>query len=157
VESAITAAKRGGARIVLDAAGRTGVTDEMLRAADVLHATASEATRITGVPVEGPASARLAAEWLTWRGLEAALIDAGPDGHLLSTAHDHRMYPRLRASEADDETADEVFVGALAAALAEGRSLLDATAVADAARALTTAVHGAAAFPKRDAVLQLLE
>jgi hypothetical protein len=38
----------------------------------------------------------------TARGLAAALIDTGPDGHLLATAHGTRMFPRLAPSGADE-------------------------------------------------------
>lgn len=147
------------ARIVLDAAG---AADGFFNAGDlgtldVLHATAREAEVLTGIEVFGPATATTAAELLLSRGLAAALIDTGPDGHLLATAQGIRMFPRLAPPGADEEIGDEAFVAALAAARAEGRSLEDAATFASAAEARVSPEHGVQAFPRRDAVLRYLD
>ncbi len=155
---AIALARVARARIVLDAAGaEDAFHDDDLGAFDVLHATAREAEVLTGIEVRGPATATAAAEWLIARRLAAALIDAGPDGHLLATAHGTRMFPRLAPPGADDEIGDEAFVAALAAARAEGRSLEDAATFASAAEARVSPEHGVRAFPRRDAVLRYLD
>lgn len=154
---AITLAHIARARIVLDAAGAEDVFHDDLGALDVLHATAREAEVLTGIEVRGPATATAAAEWLIARGLAAALIDAGPDGHLLATAHESRMFPRLAPRGADEEIGDEALVAALAAARAEGRSLEDAATFASAAEARVSPGHGVQAFPRRDAVLRYLD
>jgi ribokinase len=155
---AIALAHIARARIVLDAAGAEDVFhDDDLGALDVLHATAREAEVLTSIEVRGPATATAAAEWLIARGLAAALIDAGPDGHLLATAHGTRMFPRLAPPGADEEIGDEAFVAALAAARAEGRSLEDAATFASAAEARVSPERGVRAFPRRDAVLRYLD
>lgn len=156
---AIALARVARARIVLDTAGAEDVfhDDDDLGALDVLHATAREAEVLTGIEVRGPATATAAAEWLIARGLAAALIDAGPDGHLLATAHGTRMFPRLAPPGADEEIGDEAFVAALAAARAEGRSLEDAATFASAAEARVSPERGVRAFPRRDAVLRYLD
>jgi ribokinase len=157
-ERAIELAHQARALIILDAVGATwAASDDVLRKVDVLHATAKEAEVLVGVDVRGPRTAIMAAEALRARGLGAALIDSGTEGHLLLTERGSWMFPRLGAPDVDAEVSDEAFVAALAAGRAEGRSLQDAATLASAAQALVSPEYGVRAFPRRDAVLRYLE
>ncbi|WP_437306461.1 PfkB family carbohydrate kinase [Sorangium sp. So ce388] len=157
-QRAIGLARIAHAHVVLDAAGAMeALSGDELQAVEILHATAREAKALVGVEVRSPATASAAAEALRARGPGAVLIDAGPDGHLLVTERGSRMFPRLAAPNADAEASDEVFVAALAAARAEGRSPEDATTLATAAQSLVGPEHDVRAFPRRGAVLRLLE
>lgn len=157
-QRAIGLARIAHAHVVLDAAGAMeAVSGNELQAVEIFHATAREAKALVGVEVRSPATAIAAAEALRARGPGAVLIDAGSDGHLLLTERGSRMYPRLAAPNADAEASDEVFVAALAAARAEGRSLEDATTLATAAQSLVGPEHDVRTFPRRGPVLRLLE
>jgi ribokinase len=157
VARAIGLSQLAHARILLDAAGaQGGIAYDYIENLDLLHATAREASVLTGVDVRGPATATAAAELIRARGIGAVLIDVGPDGHLLVTERGSRIFPRL-APDIDEAIGDEAFVAALAAGCAEGRPLEDAAAIASAAQALVSPEYGVRALPRRDAVLHFLE
>jgi len=156
-QRAIMLAREAGVRVLLDTTGATTPSAELLRAVDVVHVTPRETELLIGVRVLGPATARTAGEALAARGPGAVVLEAGADGHRVATERGSRLFPRLGVPEADDEIAAEAFVAGLAVGLVEARSLDDASILASAARALVSAEQGVRAFPRRDAVLRLLE
>jgi ribokinase len=148
-------ARAAGLTTVLDPAPAVPLEQDVLQLVDVVRPNASEAETLTGVPVRDRASATAAARILLRRGVGAVIVQAGDAGDLLLTAHEERFLPRLPVESVDATGAGDAFAGALAAALAEKRSLVDAAALGSRAAALATTKLGAqAGLPRRSELLR---
>jgi ribokinase len=149
VLATLATARRLGKIVILNPAPVTGpLPDEWYEALDYLIPNELEAAALTGVPVDSPGGARVAAERLHERGAANVLITLGAQGvfALAAGAHgatDVTHYPAPRVSALDTTAAGDTFVGALAAALAGGRALPDAVRFAQSAAALSVTRAGA--------------
>jgi ribokinase len=130
------AAKRHGARVVLNAAPTRPLDPLLAQNVDVLVVNAVEAEMMCGVVVESlPAAAEAAAQLsgqansviVTAGGLGLALAEEGRPPQV-DAAH--------RVNLVDTHGAGDAFIGALVARLVDGSSLIDATRFANAAAAL---------------------
>ena len=142
---------RGGkALLILDPSPVRTLPRELLAAAAVVKANASEATALTGITVHDLASARAAAARLLEMGSAMVAIEAGGEGNLFVSRTDEVFLPLHDIRRIDATGAGDAMVGALAVALVEGRELREAAAFASAAAALATRDFGAqSAMPTR--------
>jgi ribokinase len=148
-------ARAAGLKTLLDPAPAVPLEEDVLRLVDVIRPNASEAETLTGVPVRDRASAAAAARILLRRGVGAVVVQAGDAGDLLLTPQEERFLPRLPVESVDATGAGDAFAGALAASLAEDRSLLDAATLGSTAAALATTKLGAqAGLPRRSELLR---
>ncbi|MCS6775427.1 MAG: ribokinase [Chloroherpetonaceae bacterium] len=117
-----------------------------------------EAQALCGFAVDSPERAAEAAGLLLERGVRAVIITLGAAGAYLA-APDLRMHlPSFPVEAVDTTAAGDIFCGALATALVEGRSLLDAARFASAAAALSVTRMGAQpSAPRRAEIDYLLE
>jgi len=157
VVAAAQAARRVGARVILNPAPARELPDELLALVSVLTPNESEAERLAGIPVNGERGLEQAASALLARGVGAVVVTLGAAGAYVATA-EHRETVPGRPVEARDTTgAGDVFNGALAVALAERMSLPDAVRFANAAAAISVTRDGAQpAAPRRTEILELL-
>lgn len=157
VAAALRLAKAAGARTVLDPAPPAPLSEELLRLVDVIRPNASEAEALTDVRVRDARSAAQCARVLLARGVGAAIIPAGDAGNLVATPEEQHLLPHHRVATVDATGAGDAFVAGLAAALAEGRSLVDAASFGGAAAAISTTRVGArAGLPRREELVPLL-
>jgi ribokinase len=157
VAAAFRLARAAGARTVLDPAPAVPLPDALLLLVDVIRPNAHEAGVLTGVEIHGRASARRAAECLLDRGVGAVAVQAGPEGNLVVTRGEEHFYPKVPVTSVDATGAGDAFAGTLAVMLAEGRTLAEAGAYANAAAALaTTAVGAQEGLPTRQQICDLL-
>jgi ribokinase len=160
VLTAATLACARGACVVLNPAPAPpdGLPDALLRAVTVLTPNEHEAGHITRVGVDDAAGLARAAAVLHGRGVPHVLITLGARGVFVSSEGRSRLVPALPAVAIDTTAAGDVFCGALAVALTEGRSVEDAARFAVAAAAISVTRAGAqASAPSRaeiDALLQ---
>jgi ribokinase len=160
VLTAATLASARAARVVLNPAPAPpdGLPDALLRAVTVLTPNEHEAGHITGVRVDDAGGLARAAAVLHGRGVPHVLITLGGRGVFISSEGGARLVPALPAAAIDTTAAGDVFCGALAVALTEGRSVEDAARFAVAAAAISVTRAGAqASAPSRaeiDALLQ---
>lgn len=156
--NALAVARDAGVRTILNPAPAADLPDGMLALCDLITPNESEAARLTGIAVDGPETARAAAERLVARGAGAAVITLGANGALHYDGRGARHVPGLRAGPVVETTgAGDAFNGALAAALAEGRGIEAALAFANAAGALSVTRPGAApSMPARAEIEALL-
>jgi ribokinase len=150
----VEAARRGDARVVLNAAPACELPEELLQAVDVLIVNEVEARMLatdTDEPVDTLARA------LAQRGPRTVVVTLGARGALLfdgaelfeSAAHD--------VQAVDTTAAGDAFVGGFARALVEELPAPDALALASAAGALAVTDHGAIpSLPQRARVEELL-
>lgn len=151
VRAAVDVARGVGTIVVLDPAPADVITDDLLRGADVCTPNATEAERLTGVPVGEPGGVARAAAVLLDRGCGAVVVTLGARGAYLATrAGVARPVAPVPVVAVDPTGAGDAFAGALAAGLARGASVDDAVDDAAVAGALAATRFGAvASLPTR--------
>lgn len=103
----------------------------------------TEASALTGLPVDLPEQAEEAAEALRRRGAETVIVTLGAKGACVVNSELRRHIQAFRVDPVDTTAAGDVFCGALAAAIVENRPLLEAVEFASAASALSVTRAGA--------------
>ncbi len=160
VAAAAAIAHRAGARIILDPAPAAPLPEELLRHSDYVTPNETELAILTGTtPRESlprEEAARLA-RTLVGRGAKKVVIKMGAAGALLAEESREHFWPARRVKAVDTTAAGDVFNGAFAVALAEGRTEEEAGAFACAAAAISVSRPGAQpSMPDRREVLTLL-
>lgn len=143
VRAAVRLAARHKLRVILNPAPARDLPDSLLRQVSILTPNETEAQLLTGVRVNDVRSAGRAATRLLARGVETVIVTLGARGALLATRDGHQLVPGFKVKAVDTTAAGDVFNGALAVALAEGRPLPDAVRFANAAAALSVTRLGA--------------
>ncbi len=157
--AAATLAHGRGAHVVLNPAPapRDGLPDALLQAVTVLVPNEHEAGQITGVRVDDAAGLARAAALFHGRGVRHVLITLGARGVFVSSDGCSRLLPAFAVTPIDTTAAGDVFCGALAVALTEGRSIEAAARFAVAAAAISVTRSGAqASAPRRPEIDALL-
>jgi ribokinase len=152
-------ARAGGAIVVLDPAPvpATGVSDALLRCADILTPNETETQRITGLRPNDAATAAEAADRLQQRGVRGAIVKLGAHGVFFRFGGTEGFVPPFVVHSVDSVAAGDIFNGGLAIALARGDDPARAVRFAAACGALATTKRGAAkAAPTLDEVEALL-
>ena len=96
---------------------------------DILVVNEGEAAELAGMPVADPASAEAAGIALRARGPARVLVTLGAQGVVVVDAAGARHAPARPVRAIDTTAAGDTFIGALAAALCEGKALDDAVAL----------------------------
>jgi ribokinase len=158
VEAAARLAAAAGVRVILNPAPARSLPDRLLRRVSILTPNESEATALTGVTVRDADSAARAAAQLLARGVGAVVVTLGARGAVAATPEGWQRIPGFRVKAVDTTAAGDVFNGALAVALGEGRPLVAAVRFANAAAALSVTRLGAQpSAPRRRDIERLLQ
>ena len=157
VREAARLGKEAGALVILNAAPAQKLPEELLALLDLLVVNEHEAAAILeAAPPETPEEALAQARTLSQR-VPVAVITLGERGLAYAGREDAGTLPAFPVQAVDTTAAGDAFVGALAAALAEGASLPDALRLGAAAGALAATQPGAQpSMPRRDEVVALL-
>jgi ribokinase len=143
VRAAVSLAQRHQARVVLNPAPARALPDAWLADVALLTPNEHEAAALTGLDGgTDEAWTRIVAA-LHERGLHDVLITLGAGGALVSTAGAIVRLPAFTVDAVDTTAAGDVFNGALAVALTEGRDVIGAARFASAAAALSVTRPGA--------------
>jgi len=130
--------------------------DSLLSQLSVLTPNESEAELLTGIKVTTSEDAVRAASALRDKGINIVIITLGKQGALVSSDAFTGTVPAFEVDAVDTTAAGDVFNGALAVALAEGRPLERAVQFAAAAAALSVTQLGAQpSAPSRQAIEDL--
>ena len=143
VQAAATMAATAGVRVILNPAPAQPLPDALLRRLTLITPNETEAQVLTGIEVTDEASAALAASKLHDRGVPAVIITLGARGAFVSTAGTSALVPGFKVKPVDTVAAGDIFNGALAVALGEGKPLLEAVRFANAAAAISVTRMGA--------------
>jgi ribokinase len=137
-------ARRRGARLILNPAPARRLDAAVLRAVSLVTPNEHEAAQLADVDTLGDAAgpARAAAV-LHDRGVHDVLITLGAAGVYVSSGGVAARLPAFAVDAVDTTAAGDVFNGALAVALIEGQSLLDAARFGSAAAAISVTRPGA--------------
>lgn len=124
---ALSIARSGGARTILNPAPAAEIPAEMLALCDFVTPNESEAEGITGIPVKTIDDAEKAAVAFLDRGVGAALITLGENGVYYRDATHGEHVPAFNAGPVVETTgAGDAFNGGFAAALSRGADPLEA-------------------------------
>jgi len=155
VMAAARAARRAGARVILDPAPAQTLPDELFHLVDVLTPNETEATVLAGLPPGrvDPPHAMAIAHSLQERGAPTVIVKLGEQGCVLADEGAARHFPAPRVQAVDTTAAGDVFNAGLAVALGEGRDLVQACRFASRAAAVSVTRMGTqVAAPTRDEV-----
>ena len=134
-----------GKLVILNPAPVCPLTDELLQNVSVITPNETEASMLTGIKVVDDATARAAARALQDKGIPTVIITLGAKGALLLQQNEYTLIPAPLARAVDTTAAGDVFNGALAVALAEGKPVMEAVSFACAAASISVTRLGAQA------------
>jgi ribokinase len=143
VQAAADLAARRGLRVILNPAPARPLPNKLLQKISILTPNETEAELLTGIKVDGAAAAGRAAARLLARGVRTVILTLGARGAFVADVHGHRLVPGFKVKAVDTTAAGDIFNGALAVALAEGKVLAEAVRFANAAAALSVTRLGA--------------
>lgn len=129
--------------VILNPAPACKLDDSLLKNISIITPNEKEAEMLTGIKVSDVESAKHAAQALSARGIQTVIITLGQKGALILDKGEFELVPSLTVKAVDTTAAGDIFNGALAVALNEGRSLKDATAFACKAAAISVTRKGA--------------
>ncbi|MGD0536603.1 MAG: ribokinase [Verrucomicrobiota bacterium] len=143
VQAAAEIAAKAGVRVILNPAPARPLPDSLLKLVSILTPNETEAELLTGIKVTDDTSAAQAADKLLAKGVQAVILTLGARGAFVATKESKQLVPGFKVKAVDTTAAGDVFNGALAVALSEGRSLLEAARFASAAAAISVTRLGA--------------
>ncbi|MBW4655587.1 MAG: ribokinase [Kaiparowitsia implicata GSE-PSE-MK54-09C] len=144
VVAAAAAAQQAGVLVILDPApARTDLPNELYSLIDIITPNQVEAAQLVGFSVGDRPAALAAAETLQRRGVKTVVIKLGRQGALCLTAEGAFDVPSFPVQAVDTVAAGDAFNGGLAAAIAQGLALPEATRQAAAVAALSVTKAGA--------------
>lgn len=143
VQTALKLARDRGIRTMLNAAPGNPDAAPLLELTDVLVVNRAEAESLIGSPVTSVEAARNAAGVLAKRVRHAVVLTLGAAGSLLATPDWAAHIPAWQVPAVDATAAGDAFVGSLAVALSQGKTIMAAAHSATAAAAITVGRFGA--------------
>ena len=149
VAAGLELARKAGAMTILNAAPATTVT-ELLEHVDLLIVNETEAEALLGSDLD----AHDAAEALYEKFDRDVIATLGEAGSVVVNDSGKEIVPARKVRVVDTTGAGDAFVGALAAALASGKSLGEAARWGTALAAFACQAAGAQAYPQRKADIE---
>jgi ribokinase len=143
IDTSIGLATAAGARVILNPAPARPLPTRLLGRIYLLTPNETEAELLTGVAVASQRAAARAADALLARGVQNVAITMGSRGVFIAGKGVREMIPGFKVNAVDATGAGDVFNGALAVALSEGRPLLEAARFGSAAAAISVTRFGA--------------
>lgn len=145
VEFVAAEAARRNKRVILNPAPAQPLPDKLLKHLFCITPNETEAELITGIKVTDVESAQRAAEVMLNRGVNCVMITLGSKGVLIVDKDGMESIPAVKVQPVDTTAAGDIFNGAFAVALAEGRTTRDAAVFACKAAAISVTRQGAQA------------
>jgi ribokinase len=153
VEYAALTAAENGVKVILNPAPGQKLHDYLLKHVWLITPDETEAEIITGIKITSDSSAENAANVLRKRGVKNVIITLGEKGAYLNTDEFSGLIPGISVEAVDTTAAGDVFNGAIAVALSEGKKIEEAVKFANKAAALSVTRLGAqASAPSRDEI-----
>ena len=148
-------AREKGMQVILNPAPANELVPDVFHLVDILTPNVNEAEMLSGIRIVDIPSARQAAQSIHAQGVKHVIVTLGKDGAALLEADGvfHHI-PAPVVETVDTTAAGDVFNGALAVALAEGKELADATTFACRAASIAVTKMGAqSSIPFRKEIL----
>ena len=158
VQAAADIAAKAGVRFILNPAPARPLPDALLKRVSILTPNETEAELLTGIKVTNEATAAKAAAKLRSRGVQTVILTLGSRGAFIADDKGKQLVPGFKVKAVDTTAAGDIFNGALAVALAEGKALPDAVRFSNAAAAISVTRLGAQpSAPKRTEIESFLK
>ncbi len=146
-------ADKAGVRTILNPAPAAPLDDRLLHGLYMITPNRSECSLLTGIDSTTDDGVEEAAKALLDRGVENVVVTLGSRGALICNREGSHFVPSFKVAAVDTTAAGDVFNGALAVALAEGRTIAEAARFASAASAISVTRMGAQnSIPRREEV-----
>jgi len=153
VEYSAVAASEKGIKVILNPAPARKLSDNLLMHTWLITPNETEAEIITGVKITDIPSAEKAAEIIMKRGVKNVIITLGEAGAYIKSENFTGLIPGIKVIPVDTTAAGDVFNGALAVALSEGKVLNEAVVFANKAASISVTCMGAqASAPYRNEI-----
>ncbi len=142
--SAVTASENG-IKVILNPAPAQKLSDNLLKHTWLITPNETEVEILTGITVHDISTAENAASSLQKKGVKNVIIMMGAAGAYIKSESFTGMVPGVKVKAVDTTAAGDVFNGALAVALAEGKDMGEAVAFANKAASISVTRMGAQA------------
>ncbi len=153
LERVMKIAKDAGVMIVLNPAPARKVSREFLALADVITPNEVEAETFVGFKVENEQDAKRAADVFHEWGIGQVIITMGKSGVFASTGTEQRMIAARIVEAVDTTGAGDAFNGGFVTALAEGKTIFEASEFGNALASLSVQRFGTApSMPARSEI-----
>jgi len=145
-------------KTILNPAPAKPLPDDLFSKITIITPNETEAEILTGIKIIDEQSASVAARSLYEKGVQTVVITLGGKGAFIYDDKNSNIIPPPRVKPVDTTAAGDVFNGAIAVAVAEGKSIIEAIKFANAAAALSVTKLGAQpSAPKRNQILKLMK
>ena len=145
VEFVAEKASDNGNRVILNPAPARQLSDDLLKCLYLITPNETEAELLTGIKVHDISSAEKAALYLQDKGIKNVIITMGASGAYVLTGKISSMITVIPVKAIDTTAAGDVFNGALAVAISEGKEIVDAVTFANKAASISVTRMGAQA------------
>jgi len=142
VEYIASIAASHGAKVLLNPAPALELPDSLLKNLFIITPNRKEAEMLTGIEVKDIETAKEAARIIKKRGVENVIVTLGSEGAIVINDTIIAHVQTIAVNAVDTTAAGDVFNGALAVAIAEGKDILTATAYACKAAAFSVTKMG---------------
>lgn len=160
IETVLSAARRArasGVKVLLNPAPAYALPDELISLPDFLLPNEGELSLLTDQPVNDMVSAEKAAKTLLERGAQNVIVTLGDKGALIVSSTQVTHVDTYQVNVVDTTAAGDAFIGGLASALLQNKSLEEAVRYGCACGALATTRFGAQpSLPVREDVENFL-
>jgi ribokinase len=145
VEYAAVLASENGIKVILNPAPACQLSDNLLQHIWLITPNETEAEIITGLQISDIPSASRAADLIHEKGVNNIIITLGETGAFVKSDSFTGLIPGIKVIPVDTTAAGDVFNGALAVAVSEGKDLREAVIFANKAAAISVTRMGAQA------------
>lgn len=154
VESSAVKASEHGIKVILNPAPACKLSDNLLKHTWLLTPNETEAEIISGIAITDIPSAGRAAGLIQEQGVKNVIITMGETGAFVKS-HDYTgLIHGIKVNPVDTTAAGDVFNGALAVAVSEGKNIMDAVIFANKAASISVTRMGAqASAPYRNEII----
>ncbi|MCF6766313.1 ribokinase [Thiotrichales bacterium 19S3-7] len=143
IEYLIDKAKNTQAKLIVNPAPAIALNEGLYQYIDIITPNESEAELLTGIKVTDELSAFQASKIFRQMGVKEVIITLGAKGAYLYNDHHQKLVTGFNVNAVDATAAGDTFNGALAYAITQGQTTLEATQFANAASALAVTRPGA--------------
>jgi ribokinase len=145
VEYSAIKASENGMKVILNPAPACNLSDALLRNTWLITPNETEAGMISGIAITDILSAERASVIIQERGVKNVIITMGETGAYVKSERYWGLIPGIKVDPVDTTAAGDVFNGALAVAVSEGKDIYEAVIFANKAAAISVTRMGAQA------------
>ena len=154
VEYAAIKAHENNIKVILNPAPAQKLSDNLLKNTWLITPNETEAEILTGIKIDEITTAENAASLLQKKGVKNVIITLGASGAYIKSESFTGIVPGIKVKAVDTTAAGDVFNGALAVALAEGKDIRESVVFANKAASISVTRLGAqASAPYRNEIL----